>query len=242
VNKAAADTGFEKTTKPKPADKTPSRKRLLFGIDRIGQALSNIGVSFTSVRILHCDAPPDLSGRETDPSLIFEELNLRDISQLTDYRDESLIRARLKKGYICRVAKNQEGIIENVRWCTNHPYYCWPIRMMIDPGPRGWYGFDAFTMPHARRRRRLSQHFTAWYNMLPPGAGPMVSIVSSWNNAAFNAFRKLGFVETCRVCCIVVFGYKLVRVRWISPEPAVQWFARSWGKTLAYDACELRIY
>jgi len=242
LRNSTAGIGEMKPAKSKKSKKLSRQKRLLRFFDRFGHFLGQFGVSYSGVYIMSCTHPVDSTGGETDPSLVFEKLAPRDIPMLKEYRDESLVRTRLEKGYVCHVTKNQEGQIDHAAWFTNHPYFCWPVRTVIDPGPRGWYWFDAYTMLHARRRQRFSQNLVAWYNAQPPGTQPIVSAVSLWNEAAFRGHLKLGFLEICRLYCVSIFGYKIFRFRRLLPEPSVQWIVRSRGKTLTFNAETLQIY
>jgi len=234
--------GAKKPAQSEKSKKLSRQKRLLRFFDRSGHFLGRFGISYSGVSVMSCNHPVDSTGSETDSSLVFEKLDPGDIPKLKEHRDESVVRSRLENGYICHVIKNHEGQIDHAAWFTNRPYFCWPVRTVIDPGPRGWYWFDAYTMFHARRRQRFSQNVVAWYNAQPPGTQPIVSAVSLWNEAAYRGHLKLGFHEVCRIYCVSLLGFKFFRVRRLLPESSCQWLVRSRGKNLTYDAGTLRIY
>lgn len=197
---------------------------------------------FSGVHIFMYTAAPGLNPEQTDPDLTFGELDPTDIPKLAGYRSAAKIQERLDEGHICRVAKNREGEIEQVRWCTNRPYLCWPVRTMIDPGPRGWYLFDGFTPPHARRKGRYAQNLDAWRRTLAPDEGPLVAVVSPLNTAMLSATRRVGLSEIARVCCLVILGCKLYRFTIAGTEIRHEWFFRPTGRHVTFDAVARRVY
>jgi len=207
--------------------------RWLLGVSR--GRLDETYFCIAGVHILSRSCADQLSDVRPDPDIASRALTLAEAESIRTNRDFSTVRQRLEEGFICRVAINNAGVLDQSFWLTERTYPCWPVRTIIDPGPGGKYLFDAYTPEASRRHGRYRRNLAAWLEQLDPRSGEIIAAVDAFNRRAIISHQNLGFREVARVFCVSVLGFKLFWLRLSGSVPEIRWLMRAVGKYLVLD-------